>query len=202
VRGDGLVVERGCHLGARGAARGECDPRRALLERRRGRPQPALKLLGQLVAARIAVELILAGVCSLGLGRAALAIDVMRRVKRPQIHLLDRIQHEPRKVVLRQPLTEIWWHQERLITVAGDESQAHAGTVLTAPDGTTYATASRDSATLAAVASVGSLMPQKEAYEFSGSAKRQARARGVRSLPRRGYDRYRNGSGGAGRRSI
>jgi hypothetical protein len=58
-------------------------------------------------------------------GRAALAVNAVRRVKRPQIHLLDRLQDEPDKVVLRQPLPQIGRHQKRLITVTRNESQAH-----------------------------------------------------------------------------
>jgi hypothetical protein len=59
-------------------------------------------------------------------GRAALAVDPMSRIERVEIHLLDRRQHEPRQVVLRQPVTEIRRHQKRLITVARNEAQAHA----------------------------------------------------------------------------
>jgi len=45
-------------------------------------------------------------------GRAALAIDPVGRIKRPQIHLLDRGQHEPCQVVLRQPVADIGRHQK------------------------------------------------------------------------------------------
>jgi hypothetical protein len=41
------------------------------------------------------------------------------------IHLLDRRQHEPRKMLVGQPVTHIRRHQKRLITVARNEAQAH-----------------------------------------------------------------------------
>jgi hypothetical protein len=76
-------------------------------------------------------------------GRPALAVHPMSRIERVEIQLLHRRQHEPRQVALRQPITQIRRHQQRLITVARNEAQAHARHRLnphrTAP---TYATAS------------------------------------------------------------
>src|SRR3954453_11631338 len=59
-----------------------------------------------------------------------------------KLHRLDGVEHEPSKVILRQPLTHVRWHQERLLAITRDKPLRHAGIVLNGPDGIpTYATA-------------------------------------------------------------
>src|SRR5271155_6099385 len=46
-------------------------------------------------------------------------------IERAEIHLLNRGQHEPREMVLRQPITRVRGHQERLLTIARQEVHSH-----------------------------------------------------------------------------
>jgi hypothetical protein len=55
-------------------------------------------------------------------------------VERGEIHLRDRLDHEPREVPLRQPIPDVRRQQKRLLTIGRDEVLAHTGIVLTAPD--------------------------------------------------------------------
>ena len=73
--------------------------------------------------------------------RPANTIHVIRPVKRVQIHLLHRLQHEPREMVLRQPIPQIRRQQQLLITITRNEVPGHSGIVLNPPDTTNYATA-------------------------------------------------------------
>jgi hypothetical protein len=73
--------------------------------------------------------------------RAAVTISAVGAIERRQIHLLGARQHEPRKVILRQPLPQIRRQQQLLITVTRYEVLGHAEIVLNLPDGTLCATA-------------------------------------------------------------
>jgi hypothetical protein len=53
------------------------------------------------------------------------------RVEGVQVHLADGVDHEPRQVILRQPLPNVRRHQKRLLTVAGHEVPSHHQIVLT-----------------------------------------------------------------------
>ena len=55
-------------------------------------------------------------------------------VERREIHLVDRLDHEPREVPLRQPIADVGRQQKRLLTIGRDEVLAHADIVLIAPD--------------------------------------------------------------------
>ena len=67
-------------------------------------------------------------------GRALMAIDAVGAIKRIQIHLLHRRQHEPREVVLRQPLHQRRRHQQHLLTITRQEVLGHARIVNNRPD--------------------------------------------------------------------
>ena len=80
--------------------------------------------------------------------RPAAPVAPIGAIERLKIHLAHRVQHEPREVPRRQPLTHVGRHQKRLITITRDETLSHHQMVLNPPDDTpTYATASgtRDS---------------------------------------------------------
>jgi hypothetical protein len=70
------------------------------------------------------------------IGRPAAAITAIGRIERLQLHLLDRRQHEPRQMILRQPLPNIRRHQKRLLTITRDEALTHCQMVLNPPDNT------------------------------------------------------------------
>jgi hypothetical protein len=55
-------------------------------------------------------------------------------VERRQIHRVDRVDDEPRQVVLGQPLTQIRRHQQHLLAIARQEVLRHDEMVLTSPD--------------------------------------------------------------------
>jgi hypothetical protein len=57
--------------------------------------------------------------------RAPVTIRAIRVVERVQIQLLDRRQNEPRKVILRQPVTQAQRHQQDLLTLARQEVLGH-----------------------------------------------------------------------------
>src|ERR1017187_607847 len=73
--------------------------------------------------------------------RTAVAIPAVGVIERRQIHLLDARQHEPRKMILRQPLPQTRRQQQLLITVTSNEALGHTPIVLNPPDSTLYATA-------------------------------------------------------------
>jgi hypothetical protein len=52
-------------------------------------------------------------------------ISAIRVIDSEQIDLLDRIQHEPRQVVFRQPLTQAGRQQQLLLTIARNEVLGH-----------------------------------------------------------------------------
>jgi hypothetical protein len=76
------------------------------------------------------------------------AILAIRHIERIQIKLADRLQNEPRQMVLRQPLLQARRQQQLLITIAPDEVLRHASIVLNLSDDTTVcATPSAKSST-------------------------------------------------------
>src|SRR5271169_3319933 len=52
-----------------------------------------------------------------------------------EVDVLDRVDHEPRQMVLRQPLAQRRGHQQQLLTITLDEVLWHPRSVLTAADG-------------------------------------------------------------------
>jgi hypothetical protein len=64
------------------------------------------------------------------IGRPAAAIAAIGRRERLDVHRLDRRQHEPRQMVLWQPLTHVRRHQKRLPAITRDEALAHRGMLL------------------------------------------------------------------------
>jgi hypothetical protein len=69
-------------------------------------------------------------------GRTTAPITPIGRIEALEVHLLDRRHHEPRQMVLRQPLANIRRHQERLLAITRDEALAHREMVLNPPDST------------------------------------------------------------------
>jgi hypothetical protein len=66
--------------------------------------------------------------------RAAVPVLSIRAVERLQVHLRDRVDHEPREVPLGKPISDVWRQQKRLLTIGGEKVLAHLGIVLIAPD--------------------------------------------------------------------
>jgi hypothetical protein len=54
------------------------------------------------------------------------AVLAIARVERRQIDVLDGVDHEPRQMVLRQPLAQRGRHQQQLLTITLDEVLSHA----------------------------------------------------------------------------
>jgi hypothetical protein len=79
-------------------------------------------------------------------GRPAATVLANGRIALGQIHSRDGVQHEPREMPLRQPVTDVRRRQERLLTITRDEALAHRTIVLNPRDDyPTYATASGNS---------------------------------------------------------
>jgi hypothetical protein len=66
---------------------------------------------------------------------ATMAIGAVIGVELVQNHLRHRIDHEPREVILRQPLAQRRRHQKDLLTITSDEVLSHDGIVFAGPDG-------------------------------------------------------------------
>ena len=49
--------------------------------------------------------------------RGTMAIAAIGAVERRQIELVDDLQHEPRQVIVGQPLPPALWQQQRLIAI-------------------------------------------------------------------------------------
>jgi hypothetical protein len=81
-------------------------------------------------------------------------ITAIRAVERRQIHLLDRGEHKPRQVILRQPVLQARRHQQHLPAITTDEVLRHTTIVLSMPDATNrdYATATAQGSPLPAPA--------------------------------------------------
>ena len=54
-------------------------------------------------------------------------------VERAQVHLVHRVEHEPRQMILRQPLRDRHRQQIQLITIPDDEVPAHDPIFVTQP---------------------------------------------------------------------
>jgi hypothetical protein len=61
----------------------------------------------------------------------------MGGIERLEIHLLNRVDHEPREVPFRQPLADVGRQQKRLLTITRDESLRHRGILFNRPDEST-----------------------------------------------------------------
>src|SRR5215211_988094 len=70
--------------------------------------------------------------------RATPSIVAVAGMKRRQIHLGDRVEHEPRQVPLRQPLTQARRQQQLLLAITRDEVLRHHRIVLNPPDATRF----------------------------------------------------------------
>jgi hypothetical protein len=57
--------------------------------------------------------------------RPAMAVLAVGAIERRQVKLRDRLQHKPREVILRQPLTQARRQQQLLLTIARDEVLRH-----------------------------------------------------------------------------
>jgi len=64
-----------------------------------------------------------------------MAVGAIVRIERAQIHLRDRVQHRPDKVIVRHPVKQRREHQKCLLTTTLDEVLGHAGSLLDPPDG-------------------------------------------------------------------
>jgi hypothetical protein len=51
------------------------------------------------------------------IGRPRPAIPPIGRIKPVEVHLADGVDHEPREVILRQPIPNIRRHQEVLLAI-------------------------------------------------------------------------------------
>jgi hypothetical protein len=77
--------------------------------------------------------------------RPAVSVGAVIGIKRRQIHRLYRRYHEPREVILRQPLIQTRRQEKRLLAIAPQEVPRHDGIVLNPSDGhLLYATASME----------------------------------------------------------
>ena len=74
-----------------------------------------------------------------------MTIRPIRAVEHVQIQLRDGIDHKPRQMIARQPITHIPRQQETLIPPTLNEVLSHTGIVLNVPDGSVCATPSHDS---------------------------------------------------------
>jgi hypothetical protein len=63
--------------------------------------------------------------------RPAMTVSTIRAIEPSQVHLPDRIHHEQREMVLRQPIPKIRRQQQLLITITRQEVLGHAVIVLT-----------------------------------------------------------------------
>jgi hypothetical protein len=62
------------------------------------------------------------------------AVDTVGRVERHQIHRRNGVDHKPRQVPLRRPLTQARRQQQRLLTITPDEVLRHAEIVIANAD--------------------------------------------------------------------
>jgi len=58
--------------------------------------------------------------------------------ERSHVELADRVDHEPREVVLAQPLTQARRQQQLLLAITRQEVLRHARIVLNRSDSTTF----------------------------------------------------------------
>jgi hypothetical protein len=57
--------------------------------------------------------------------RAAPTVAAIGSVERVQIDLLDRVDHKPGQVILRQPVAQTRRQQQLLVTVASEKVEGH-----------------------------------------------------------------------------
>jgi hypothetical protein len=113
--------------------------------------------------------------------RSAAPVLTVGDIERVEIHLADGVNHEPREVPCRQPLSDFGRHQKRLLAITCDEALTHHRMVLNPPDDpATYATAS----------------PQR------GSRRRRTRLASPDNSPTALRDALRLGALGRGRRRV
>jgi hypothetical protein len=77
-------------------------------------------------------------------GRSTVTILAIRGIERRRVDHRDHIDHEPREVILRQPLLHVGRQQERLLAIARDEVLRHAEIVLNPPDSSPTPSVLRD----------------------------------------------------------
>ena len=68
------------------------------------------------------------------ISRPAAPVLAIGAIERIQIHLADGIDHEPRQVVLREPVPDVGRHQKRLLAITRDKALAHHQMVMNPPD--------------------------------------------------------------------
>jgi hypothetical protein len=69
------------------------------------------------------------------IGRAAIAVGAVIGIERVEVHLRHRVEHEPRQMILRQPLTQRGRHQKCLLPITTNEVLRHHAIVSGGPDG-------------------------------------------------------------------
>jgi hypothetical protein len=79
--------------------------------------------------------------------RPAVPVLPVGGVERAQIHLRHRVEHEPRKVRLRQPVADVGRQQKRLLAAGRMKVLAHARNRLNSPGRILYATATMQTRT-------------------------------------------------------
>ena len=81
-----------------------------------------------------------------------MTISAIGAIERVEIDHRDRVDDEPRQVIVRQPIPHIGRHQERLTAITSDEVLSHPVIVLNPPDSTRFTRQPRVVATLRATA--------------------------------------------------
>ena len=69
-------------------------------------------------------------------GGAAMTVRAIGRVERLQVEPADCVDHEPRQMILRQPIPQRRRQKKRLLTITIDEVLGHAGIPPAGPDRT------------------------------------------------------------------
>jgi hypothetical protein len=112
--------------------------------------------------------------------RATMPVRAIVGVKRRQIHRLDRSDHKPREVILRQPLIQTRRQQKRLLAIAPQEVLRHDRIALNlSDDPPLYATASmecssRGRSRLATASVVDEPQPTPARGRHAGAARRSS----------------------------
>ena len=70
--------------------------------------------------------------------RPATTISPIRPIERREVHLSDRVDHEPRQVIGRQPIPYVRRQKKALFTPTVNEVLRHAEILLNMPDGTSF----------------------------------------------------------------
>jgi hypothetical protein len=61
-------------------------------------------------------------------------ISPIRAIERRQVHIPDRVNHEPRQMIRGQPIPHVRRQQKSLLTMTLNEVLRHPGIVLNVPD--------------------------------------------------------------------